>query len=104
MNEAPIPTEEPLMTALQIAIRHFGREAVTSLARKGIRVLGPTAIPDERGSFLNSSTAYKVDDNGCGRIWSYREVVEAASHIQENTCYCGAYDICRYGCSPGEAS
>jgi hypothetical protein len=66
------------MSASQISSRHFGRKAVTALARKSIRVLGPTAVPDERGSFLNSSTHYSVDDNGCGRIWSYRQVTEAA--------------------------
>lgn len=66
------------MAAFQIATRHFGREAVATLARKGIRVIGLQAIPDETGSFLNSTTGYVVDDNSCGRVWSYREVAEAA--------------------------
>jgi hypothetical protein len=66
------------MSASQISSRHFGRKAVASLARKGIRVIGLQAIPDERGSFLNSSTGYLVDDTGCGRVWSYRQVTEAA--------------------------
>jgi hypothetical protein len=66
------------MSAYQIATRHFGRKATTTLARKGIRVISLQAIPDERGSLLNSTTGYVVDDNGCSRIWSYREVVEAA--------------------------
>jgi hypothetical protein len=41
-------------------------------------VIGLQAIPDERGSFLNSTTGYVVDDRGCCRVWSYREVAEAA--------------------------
>jgi hypothetical protein len=66
------------MSASQIAARHFGRPAVATLARKGIRVIGLQAIPDERGSFLNSTTGYVVDDNGCGRVWTFRQVSEAA--------------------------
>ena len=62
------------MAASQIATSHFGRKAVTALARKGIRVIGLQAIPDAAGSFLNSSTGYVVDDNGCGRVLSYFEV------------------------------
>lgn len=62
----------------QISLRHFGRKAVTALARKGIRVIGLQAIPDEQGSFLSSTTGYVVDDNGCGRVWTYLQVVEAA--------------------------
>lgn len=58
---------------------HFGRKAACSLARKGIRVIGLQAIPDEKGSFLNSTTGYVVDDNGCGRVWTYFEVQAAAA-------------------------
>lgn len=61
----------------EIATRHFGRKVVTKLARKGIRVIGLQACPDTSGSFLNSTTGYVVDDNGCGRVWSYREVTAA---------------------------
>jgi hypothetical protein len=66
------------MSASQISSRHFGRKAVTALARKGIRVIGLQAIPDERGSFLNSTTGYVVDDNGYGPFLTYRQVIEAA--------------------------
>jgi hypothetical protein len=66
------------MTAsYQIALRHFGRKADASLARKGIRVLGLQAIP-VNGSYLLTETGYVVDDNGTGRIWSYREVAGRA--------------------------
>lgn len=62
----------------QIATRHFGRKAVATLAARGIRVYGLQAVPDAAGSFLNASTAYKVDDRGTGRVWTYAQVVEAA--------------------------
>ena len=68
-----------MTVSFEISTRHFGRKAVAVLARKGIRVLGLTAIPDEHGSFLNSTTAYRVDNNGCGRVWSHQQVVEAAA-------------------------
>lgn len=62
----------------QLATRHLGRVAVATLARRGIRVVGLQACPDEAGSFLNSTTAYRVDDNGTGRVWTYQQVTEAA--------------------------
>jgi hypothetical protein len=67
-----------MSVSYQISTRHFGRKAVASLVRKGIRVIGLQALPDERGSFLNSTTGYVVVDHGTCRVWSYREVVEAA--------------------------
>jgi len=63
----------------ELSTRHFGRKAVCALARKGIRVTGLQALPDASGSFLNSSTGYLVDDNGCGRVWTYFQVLEAAA-------------------------
>jgi hypothetical protein len=65
------------MAASQIALRHFGRQAVSALARKGIRIVGLQAVPRD-GSFLDTDTCYCVDDNGCGRVWSYSQVREAA--------------------------
>ena len=37
---------------MNFATSHFGRKAATALARKGIRVIGLQALPDEHGSFL----------------------------------------------------
>lgn len=65
------------MAASAISLRHFGRKAIAALARKGIRVIGLQAIPGSQG-FLDSTTGYVVDDNGCGRVWTHREVAEAA--------------------------
>jgi hypothetical protein len=63
-----------MSVSTQIATRHFGRKAVASLARKGIRIVGLQSLPDAAGSFLNSETGYVVDDNGTGRVWTYLEV------------------------------
>ena len=57
----------------------FSASTVRALARKGIRVLRPVAIPGEGDMpFANCSRGYAVDDNGCGRIWTFTQVKEAA--------------------------
>ena len=62
------------MAASQIATRHFGRKVVAALSAKGVRVIGTQALPDAAGCFINSTTGYVVDDNGCGRVWTAAEV------------------------------
>lgn len=61
----------------QIANRHFGRKAIAALARKGVRIIATQALPGAQG-YLDASTGYVVDDNGCCRVWTYAQVVEAA--------------------------
>ena len=67
-----------MSASLQISTRHFGRKAVAALARKGISVRGLTALPGHSGSYLDPDQGYLVDDNGCGRVWTYSQVREAA--------------------------
>jgi hypothetical protein len=62
----------------QIAVRHFGDTAMRVLTRRGIRVLGLTSIPSPVLGFLDATTAYKVDDRGTGRVWTFQQVREAA--------------------------
>jgi hypothetical protein len=63
----------------QIANRHFGRKAVAALARKGVAIVATTVIPGEGDMpFAAGETGYVVSDNGCGRVWTHRQVVEAA--------------------------
>ena len=60
-------------------MRDFNRSTLSALARKGIRVLAPTVIPGSGDlPFATGSRGYRVDDNGCCRIWSFGEVLEAA--------------------------
>lgn len=66
------------MAASQISSRHFSRKTLAGLSRKGIAIIGITCIPDASGSFANGETAYKVSDNGTGRIWTFRQVLRAA--------------------------
>jgi hypothetical protein len=61
-------------------MRDFSAATLRLLARKGIRVLRPVAIPDMASAmpFANATRGYSVDDNGCGRIWTFAQVKEAA--------------------------
>lgn len=45
---------------------HFSREALRALARQGVTVIRPVD-----GKFF-------VDDNGTGRVWTFREVLTVA--------------------------
>lgn len=61
-------------------MRHFSKPTVRALARKGIVIRGLQAIPNMASamSFANAPTGYLVDDNGCGRVWTFAQVQEAA--------------------------
>lgn len=65
--------------AQQIAIRHFGKRAVTALARKGIQIIGLQALPNVNRdlAFVDADTGYVVNDNGTGRVWTYADVKKA---------------------------
>jgi hypothetical protein len=67
-----------LSASHQIAIRHFGRKVVNALASKGIRLVGLQAIPSPHCDFADPDTGYLMDDNGCGRVWTYTQVQQAA--------------------------
>jgi hypothetical protein len=58
----------------------FSRKTLTALARKGITLVGLQAIPDVMSAmpWANASRGYVVNDNGCGRVWTFAQVQEAA--------------------------
>jgi hypothetical protein len=51
-----------------------------ALSRKGIIILHPVALPDMSSSmpYANATRGYSVNDNGCGCVWSFDEVLAAA--------------------------
>ena len=67
--------------ASQIAVRHFGHKAVATLAKRGVRIVGLTVIPDMTKPlpFASGETGYSIDDNGTGRIVNYFEVRRLAA-------------------------
>ena len=61
-------------------MRDFSPATLRALARKGIRLIGLQALPDMSSPmpFANATRGYVVDDNGCGRVWTFTQVQEAA--------------------------
>lgn len=61
-------------------MRDFSALTIRCLARKGITVLRMTSIPGSSDlPFATASRGYNVSDNGCGRIWTFAQVMEAAA-------------------------
>lgn len=58
----------------------FSKKTLAALARKGISLIGLTVIPDMSSDmpFANGERGYCLNDNGCHRIRSFREVLEMA--------------------------
>lgn len=63
-----------------LAMNDFSKKTLAALAHKGITLLGLTVIPDMSKPlpFACGQRGYSVSDNGCGRIWTFSEVMEAA--------------------------
>lgn len=61
-------------------MRDFSAATLRQLARKGIRLIGLQALPDMSSAmpYANAARGYVVDDNGCGRVWTFAQVREAA--------------------------
>jgi len=60
-------------------MRDFSSKTLHALAAKGISILGGVAIPAAGDMpFANAERGYRVNDNGCGRIWTFKQVLEAA--------------------------
>ena len=60
-------------------MRDFSRKTLAALARKGIEVLGLTVIPSTGDTpFASGERGYRINDNGCGRVWTFSQVLEVA--------------------------
>ncbi len=60
--------------------RDFSATTRKALLRKGIIIVGITAIPDMSHPmpYANASRGYQLDDNGTGRIRMHAEVIAMA--------------------------
>lgn len=63
----------------EIIRRHFAAKTTRALKAKGVVILSSTFIPDASGDYTRGETAYNVDDNGCGRVWTFLEVLKKAA-------------------------
>lgn len=59
----------------------FSKKTTAALARKGIFLIGLTVIPNMASSmpFANGDRGYAVNDNGCHRILTFKQVLEVAN-------------------------
>lgn len=51
----------------EIAARDFSKQTLRNLSKKGMTLIGISAVPDENGSFLNPTRLYQINDNGTWR-------------------------------------
>ena len=57
----------------------FSKKTLNALAKRGIRIAGLTVIPGEGDlPFATGERGYLVEDNGTGRVWTWRQVMAAA--------------------------
>lgn len=58
----------------------FSKKTIAALARKGIRLIGLTVIPNMASDmpYASGSRGYCLNDNGCHRIRTYTEVIALA--------------------------
>jgi hypothetical protein len=60
-------------------MRDFSSKTLRALARKGLTFLRPVAVPGLGDMpFANCERAYAFNDNGCHRILTFSQVLEAA--------------------------
>jgi hypothetical protein len=67
-------------TATSIARRHFNAKTLNALKRQGIYVIGVGLAPYTNSDLPNANaiTVYQLDDNGTGRVRTFREVLALA--------------------------
>lgn len=61
----------------EIPASHFNNKTLKTLTKKGIAIVGMTALP-VNGSYLNTQTGYELNNNGTGQIKNYLQVLEMA--------------------------
>lgn len=65
--------------AAQIAKRDFSAKTLRALSAKGIELVGVQALPGYGDMpWANAERGFLVSDNGCGRVWTFAQVLEAA--------------------------
>lgn len=63
----------------QIARRDFSAKTLRALSAKGVEVIGTQMLPGSGDlPMANAERGYLVSDNGCGRVWTFAQVVGGA--------------------------
>jgi hypothetical protein len=59
--------------------RDFSAKARKALSAKGIEIIGVTSFRQEyKNGSWGYERAYQVNDNDCGKVWTRKEVEQAA--------------------------
>ena len=67
------------MVSLQIARRDFGSKTLHTLAKRGIEVVSVQMLPGAGSMpWANAERGYLVSQDGCGKVWTFSQVLEAA--------------------------
>ena len=67
------------MVASQIARRDFSAKTLRALTKRGIEVVSVQMLPGAGAMpWANAERGYLVTDNGCGKVWTFTQVLEAA--------------------------
>ena len=67
------------MVSSQIARRDFSAKTLRALCGKGIELVGTQLLPDAGAMpWANAERGFVVNDNGCGKVWTFAQVLGAA--------------------------
>jgi hypothetical protein len=67
------------MVASQIARRDFSAKTLRALSKRGVEVVGVQALPGAGAMpWANAERGFLVSHNGCGKVWTFARVLEAA--------------------------
>jgi len=65
--------------AAQVAKRDFSAKTLRALCAKGIELVGTQMLPGAGDMpWANAERGFVVNDNGCGKVWTFAQVLGAA--------------------------
>lgn len=67
------------MVSSQIARRDFSAKTLRTLTQRGIDLVSVQMLPGAGAMpWANAERGYLVSQNGCGKVWTFAQVLEAA--------------------------
>ena len=67
------------MVSSQIARRDFTAKTLRALTKRGIEVVSVQMLPGAGAMpWANAERGYLVSQDGCGKVWTFAQVLEAA--------------------------
>ena len=67
------------MVSSQIARRDFSAKTLRALTKRGIEIVSVQMLPSAGNMpWANAERGYLVSQDGCGKVWTFAQVLEAA--------------------------